>query len=318
MGEAKGVDIREVEQLATQINGYPRDLLKGFTATNHHQSKFTEAKHDNEEIELNLGLSLGGRFGVDPKERELVRSSSIAGLTTFLREDDASAPPSVVFPLIRTSSLPMESEEEWRKRKELQSLRRFEAKRKRCEKQKNIRLSKDRTSLERNCDDKRGDEEGFSSMILKGKVEANTSFLGNTKQQLQFMIPNGFSPMVTPPFGMPNWASSVQGSVLDSSPNGKTNVLAAAAAQGFLPPPTPQGSVGSHGSSSSGISEFESRPVQGIINLLLLIEPIVKSLSVSCNEVLEYILKPIAIILSNYCFYLNIEFGIFFQFEFIL
>jgi hypothetical protein len=56
----------------------------------------------------------------------------------LLREDSATvAPPSPVYStLVRSSSLPTETEEEWRKRKELQTLRRMEAKRRRSEKQK--------------------------------------------------------------------------------------------------------------------------------------------------------------------------------------
>ncbi|PRQ36766.1 putative ethylene-responsive binding factor-associated repression, Ninja family [Rosa chinensis] len=52
---------------------------------------------DFDNVELSLGLSLNGRFGVDPKAK-------------------------------------VETEDEWRKRMELQSLRRMEAKRKRSEK----------------------------------------------------------------------------------------------------------------------------------------------------------------------------------------
>ncbi|KAG7564080.1 putative nuclear localization signal [Arabidopsis suecica] len=78
------------------------------------------------EIELDLGLSLNGRFGVDPLAKtRLMRSSSVLDLVV----NDRSG-------LSRTCSLPVETEEEWRKRKELQSLRRLEAKRKRSEKQR--------------------------------------------------------------------------------------------------------------------------------------------------------------------------------------
>ncbi|KAF9624558.1 hypothetical protein IFM89_011732 [Coptis chinensis] len=274
MGEAKGVEIRE---LSSQSNGYhPRDFLQRFTATNNQQLKIE--KEENEEIELNLGLSLGGRFGVDPKEtsnnNKLVRSSSIAGITTFLREDDGAAPPPAVYPLVRTSSLPMESEDEWRKRKELQSLRRLEAKRKRSEKQRNTRLVKDRGSLESNCEEKRVDEEGLGLINLNKKIDGSSTnipgLIGNTNgvgaNQQQFVLANGFSTSVTQPFGVPNWPNA-RGPVLDSPQNVKGNVMAAIAGQGFIPPSS-QGSVGSHGSSSSGISEFESLPVQGLGNCL--------------------------------------------------
>ncbi|MBA0592868.1 hypothetical protein Gorai_009835 [Gossypium raimondii] len=57
------------------------------------------------------------------------------------REEGANnTPPTIPYPtLIRTSSLPTETEEEWRKRKKLQSLRRMEAKRRRSEKQRSSR-----------------------------------------------------------------------------------------------------------------------------------------------------------------------------------
>ncbi|XP_010425750.1 PREDICTED: ninja-family protein AFP3 [Camelina sativa] len=82
------------------------------------------------EIELDLGLSLNGRFGVDPLAKtRLMRSSSVFDLVVNERSS-----------LSRTCSLPVETEEEWRKRKELQSLRRrLEAKRKRSEKQRKHR-----------------------------------------------------------------------------------------------------------------------------------------------------------------------------------
>ncbi|GJS65151.1 ninja-family protein AFP1-like protein [Tanacetum coccineum] len=100
---------------------------------------------DDDELELNLGLSLGGRFGVD-KNKGLVRSSSIAAILPAVTSDsnkDRSghgfgSGHGVGSGLARTASLPVETEEEWRKRKELQSLRRLAAKRRRSEKQKSL------------------------------------------------------------------------------------------------------------------------------------------------------------------------------------
>ncbi|KAG6763994.1 hypothetical protein POTOM_031445 [Populus tomentosa] len=100
----------------------------------------TSGGEETEEIELNLGLSLGGRFGVDKSSKKLTRSSSIAGSIPLLRDYNALTTPPASYPLLmRTSSLPTETEEEWRKRKEMQSLRRMEAKRRRSEKQRNLR-----------------------------------------------------------------------------------------------------------------------------------------------------------------------------------
>lgn len=240
MGEAKGVE------------QHSRDLLQRFT-NNHHQTQ-KRYREESEEIELNLGLSLGGRFGVEPKENmrinKLVRSTSIAGLTTsFLREDDLSATQrhasvsasasasASMFPLFRTSSLPMESEEEWRKRKEVQTMRRMEAKRKRSEKQqKNMNISpnsnsnklmRDRCSLERNSDE-------------------------NNNNKLP------------PSPGMPpNWAAATSG-------NDNGDSVPAAAVEVFVPPSS-QGSKGSQthgGSTSSCVSDFDNRVVQGQDNCI--------------------------------------------------
>ena len=110
----------------------PRDLLQRFMS-----KKQKSSVEDGEvEIELDLGLSLNGRFGVDPlaKTRLLTRSSSIPD---FVVNDGRSEL------LSRTCSLPVETEE-WRKRKELQSLRRLEAKRKRSEKQRNVRVLREK------------------------------------------------------------------------------------------------------------------------------------------------------------------------------
>ncbi|XP_052195487.1 ninja-family protein AFP1-like isoform X2 [Diospyros lotus] len=128
-----------------------RDLLKRLSRF---PGKFLEkAEYEEEEIELSLGLSLNGRFGVDPKRTTtLTRSSSIADciLTTDRGKTVGAAPPSADSSLIRTCSLPAQTEEEWRKRKELQSLRRMEAKRKRIEKLKNLRTVKERVAVEPN------------------------------------------------------------------------------------------------------------------------------------------------------------------------
>ncbi|XP_010258036.1 PREDICTED: ninja-family protein AFP3 [Nelumbo nucifera] len=303
MREARETEPSEIEHLPVQMSGHPRDLLKRFSATNYRPSEFAEAREDTEEIELNLGLSLGGCFGVDPREKRLVRSSSIAGLTTMARDEDASAPPpAACSALTRTCSLPTETEEERRKRKELQCLRRMEAKRKRSEKQRNSRAGKDRASLEGNCEeDKRLDDEVLLSLNLKGKVENITSFQGFTSNALakqqqqqpqpqqQYMTANDFTSSAAPTFGLLTWAAAAQGAAhphgMDTSTNGKGNVLAAAFPMRGYPPPSSQGSLGSQGSSSSGVSEFESRPVQGLSSCSEARSPTsVQSLPENCEQ----------------------------------
>ncbi|XP_076902450.1 ninja-family protein AFP3-like [Bidens hawaiensis] len=112
------------------------NLLENFTG-----SEDPNRSDPDEEVELNLGLSLGGRFGVD--KSKLIRSSSIAAILPVVKDDDVlgvkeKVGPTGSYGLIRTASLPVETEDEWRKRKELQSLRRLAAKRRRSEKQRNL------------------------------------------------------------------------------------------------------------------------------------------------------------------------------------
>ena len=197
-----------MESLSLDINRCPRDLLQRFMSSDaqQHQTATSEGE-ETEEIELNLGLSLGGRFGVDKSSKKLTRSSSIAGSIPLLRDHDALSTPPVSYPLLtRTSSLPTETEEEWRKRKEIQSLRRMEAKRRRSAKQKNLR----------------------GELNLE-EVKLNK---GNW---------------------VPTWANKRSVVVNNSS-----NLTGQQQQQGS------RGSVESLGGSSSGLSETESKPVQGI------------------------------------------------------
>ncbi|KAG9151931.1 hypothetical protein Leryth_002196 [Lithospermum erythrorhizon] len=138
--ESRRADTSRMENLSLEPSRFSRDLLERFMGSGNslRQKEFLKREVEEEEgegdLELSLGLSLGGRFGVD--KNKLIRSSSIAACLPIVRDDDhVVAPTSTVYPtLVRTSSLPVETEEEWRKRKELQSLRRLEAKRRRSEK----------------------------------------------------------------------------------------------------------------------------------------------------------------------------------------
>lgn len=114
------------------------DFLKRFVSDDGggaHMVK-KEKVDDEENIELSLGLSLNGKYGIEKRRIDdnnmLVRASSVvADMTSFLTVDQTTS-------LTRTCSLPVEMmEDEFRKKKEMQSLRRFEAKRKRVEKMKN-------------------------------------------------------------------------------------------------------------------------------------------------------------------------------------
>lgn len=156
---------REPRQSFSMAN-FPRDLLEKFMSSNQLSQKSQQnSEEDEDEIELSLGLSLNGRFGVDPRSK-LTRSSSIPEfLTNALRKESnnesSSGFPTASVPLVRTSSLPTETEEEWRRRKELQMLRRMEAKRKRSEKQKNLKAARNRVKgslVEENCDEDKREE----------------------------------------------------------------------------------------------------------------------------------------------------------------
>ncbi|KAK4423682.1 Ninja-family protein AFP2 [Sesamum alatum] len=175
----------EMENLCLGIssNRFSRDFLQRFMGGG---SEHEKAKEDDEGVELNLGLSLGGRFGVEKSSMNLVRSTSVASCLPLVRDDnDAVAPLSSAAAyagLVRTSSLPVETEEEWRKRKKLQNLRRMEAKRRRSEKQRNLKEgggsgSHGKLSLEEiSCKGK-----GLGSMESK----RGTSLEGSSGESLQ-------------------------------------------------------------------------------------------------------------------------------------
>ncbi|KAK2986316.1 hypothetical protein RJ640_021885 [Escallonia rubra] len=198
-------------------SSFPRDLLRRFINGNGLQRKFEN--DDRVDIELSLGLSLNGRFGVDPERaNNLIRSSSIAN---FMSTDESTACSVVgvahAQSLTRACSLPAETEQEWRRRKEVQSLRRMEAKRKRLEKLKNVRVVREKV---------RSDENGG------------------------------------PGVGSGSWVSgAVTGHEVDvkGGGGGDGGVLEGR----LLPQPSSQGSIGSQGSGSSGISDFGSQPNPG-------------------------------------------------------
>ncbi|KAL9270307.1 Ninja-family protein AFP1-like protein [Drosera capensis] len=155
MGEANEGSSRgrmEIDNLGVEISDqYPRDLLQTFIARNPNQiARVKQEIHDDDvvddgDVQLNLGLSLGGRFGVDKSHGGLMRSSSVVGALSFIKQDGYQfGPPrpmvavAAATTLPRTASLPVETEEERRKRKELQTFRRMEAKKRRSEKRSNI------------------------------------------------------------------------------------------------------------------------------------------------------------------------------------
>ncbi|GAB4840128.1 hypothetical protein Ancab_020889 [Ancistrocladus abbreviatus] len=234
MGEAasgggSGRRSKEIESLSLEISKYPRDLLQTFLVPrNSNPPQQTESgKEDEEEVELNLGLSLGGKFGVDKSNRGLIRSSSIAGSIPSTNEDDPVAPPPTMVPsLVRTSSLPLETEEEWRKRKELQTLRRMEAKRRRSEKQRCMRES----------GEERGGSEASSNLNFRGKLE---------KEQRFAAVANKLGSTMAMPFGLPKGGI---GGGIDVGVRGRGGFFSL---QGLLAQQASQGSGESQGGGSS-------------------------------------------------------------------
>ncbi|KAJ1291768.1 hypothetical protein BS78_02G341800 [Paspalum vaginatum] len=101
---------------------------------------------ESDEVELSLGLSLGGCFGADPaqdpKKPRLQRSSSIASICSLPGDSAAAEEPAAVAApsadLLRTSSLPSEYMEDRLRRRAMQSQRRLEAKRKRLERRNSM------------------------------------------------------------------------------------------------------------------------------------------------------------------------------------
>ncbi|KAL2240343.1 UNVERIFIED_CONTAM: Ninja-family protein AFP2 [Sesamum indicum] len=197
------------------MNGLSGDPVHKFMKQSHCRENGNEqGVEDDAEMELSLGLSMNGRFGVDPSRKKLKRSSSISDLVfTIGAVDNGSSHRArgAAFegyaPLVRTHSLPTEAEEEWRRRKEFQSMRRMEARKKRMEKLRNVRVVKDKenSSGDVNCENVNGSVNG---------------------QRLDSGIANRFE-----------------------DGNGMSS---------------PQGSIGSRGSGSSGTSDLLANQTEGI------------------------------------------------------
>ncbi|CAL5071889.1 unnamed protein product [Urochloa decumbens] len=109
---------------------------------------------ESDDIELSLGLSLGGCFGADPeqdaKKPRLVRSSSIPSICSlpgsFTSGEEPAAVTAPPSDLLRTSSLPTEYMEDRLRRRAMQSQRRLEAKRKRLERRNSMNSGRSGTT----------------------------------------------------------------------------------------------------------------------------------------------------------------------------
>lgn len=258
----------EMESFSLDASRFSRDFLTRFMGSNsssggsREAQKFGHYNDDNDDDgELNLGLSLGGRFGVDKssKNNKLIRSSSIAACLPVVRDDNdaVSASASAVQPvafssLVRSSSLPVETEEEWRKRKELQSLRRMEAKRRRSEKQR------------------KAERESLVSSTTVGEEEKKDTTESNLRREQQCLADaKRFSSSVTalPAAGR----QSIVGGGIDAAAmtKGKGSILGTNLLGQLL---FSQGSVESRGSFSSELESTKS--LQGITTALHSSSPI--------------------------------------------
>ncbi|KAG8366449.1 hypothetical protein BUALT_Bualt17G0081100 [Buddleja alternifolia] len=234
----------EMENLSLDIptNRLSRDLLQRFMGSS---NEYEGVKEDDDEIELNLGLSLGGRFGVDKSANKLLRSSSIASCLPVVRDDsDMAAPPTASYTgLVRTSSLPVETEEEWRKRKELQTLRRMEAKRRRSEKQRNLK-----------------GEGGISrggSLSLEDRKEIEVNLRGRLEREKSLSVIKRQGSSVGSQSGLSTWVNQaiLRGGIDVAMVKGKGSYVGSS--EGI------QGSIESKGGSSSSVSDLESKTLQG-------------------------------------------------------
>ncbi|XP_074562221.1 ninja-family protein AFP3-like [Curcuma longa] len=220
---------------------YPRDFLRRFVGNSFGDEPTEVTEGDSDEIELSLGLSLGGCFGAaDSKREKLVRSSSIASFMTLPREAEFPAVPATS--LTRTSSLPTETEEELRKRKQMQSLKRLEAKRKRLERKNSVRLGSAKPG--ENPDEDASGRKG-SNPAAAEQMAANNSYLGLKARNLLVGARNA-----APRHGRPTSAVAQPLTMVADAPGSF--------------PPISQGSIGSQGScGSSSTSDLEAPAPQG-------------------------------------------------------
>lgn len=117
------------KEVSARVQCYPRDFLKRF-GSGGGEIAVEGDKGELSEVELSLGLSMGGCSA--PKDACFLRSPSIGSLSSLFSHGN-DFPAAAEAHLARALSLPADAQEK-KKRKELQSLKRSEAKRKRSEK----------------------------------------------------------------------------------------------------------------------------------------------------------------------------------------
>lgn len=177
------------------MDGFSRDLLKNrFMTPNSFSNENVKLEEEEDgEIELSLGLSMNGRFGVDPARKKLRRASSISNLVFAVadngsRQKGSGAALESHAPLGRTCSLPTPMEE-WRHRKAFELTRSMEARKKRMEKLKTVRMVKD-TDIP--AEDGNDGNESNDAVTVKVNVRnigiGNLNLVENVKQASQGSI----------------------------------------------------------------------------------------------------------------------------------
>ncbi|MCD9639709.1 hypothetical protein HAX54_024415 [Datura stramonium] len=139
---------------------------------NERNQELDENVEGGDDVELSLGLSLNGRFGVDPNRPKLLNRSS--SVTNFVLPGDNSNGSGSQSPLPRTCSLPAETEEEWRKGEDVQSLRCLEAMKKRLEKMKNVRVVQENEASSEKCGNPLLSSGGSQGSVSSGTTESES------------------------------------------------------------------------------------------------------------------------------------------------
>ncbi|KAK4490746.1 hypothetical protein RD792_001451 [Penstemon davidsonii] len=181
---------RENLNLSLHKNGLSRDLPFRFWNQIHllngnvQRNEDREEEKEGEELQLSLGLSMNGRFGTDPTSKKLRRSSSISNLVFPVGAGSTHQTRGVAFdghaPLGRTRSLPIEVEAACRRRRDLQSMKQMEARKKRMEKLKSVK-DKDNCSEDEFVNVQRLD----FGIINGSQRNSSSGFSGLQSQQIE-------------------------------------------------------------------------------------------------------------------------------------
>ncbi|PWZ05590.1 Ninja-family protein 6 [Zea mays] len=172
-----------------------RDFLRVFGAGEGAGPPGDAGAGQPDDDELSLGLSLGGRFGTDAKRPRLARSSSIASVCSVssLHADPSPAAP---LPLLRTTSLPTETEEERWRRREMQSRRRLEARRKRVERRNSMgsvapadAVSGRRSNASQGSNSASTTEQGIGGSMFNQSADAKSPSTSDNRNQNDMLPP---------------------------------------------------------------------------------------------------------------------------------